>query len=229
MEALSAEAFRSYRSLVHEDPDLLTYWHQATPLAEISQLHIGSRPARRSSSDDFDEVRAIPWVFSWLQSRHVLPGFYGLGSALASYGTSKGRSEELAAMYRDWPFFRIMIDNAQLSAAKADMGIARAYSGLVEDEAVRDRIFRTISEEHERTVRWLLTVTGQQRLLDNEPTVQRAIRRRNPQIDPLSFIQVGLLERLRACDDPECAEAESLRRLVFSTILGIAAGLKNTG
>ena len=229
MDTLSTEAFRCYRTLVHEDPDLLTYWQQATPLAEISQLHLGSRPARRSSSQDFSEVRAIPWVFSWLQSRHVLPGFYGLGSALEAFGNSEARTRRLATMYREWPFFKIMLDNAQLSAAKADMGIARAYAGLVEDETIRDRIFHTIEAEHERTVRCLLEITGQEHLLDNEPTVQNAIQRRNPQIDPLSFIQVGLLKRIRGCGDPDCADADATRRLVFATILGIAAGLKNTG
>lgn len=185
--------------------------------------------SRRSASASFDEVRAIPWVFSWLQSRHVLPGYYGLGAAFDAFAEHPGGVGELRYMHACWPFFRIMVGNAALSAAKADMGIARLYAGLVEDEGVRDRVFGAVEAEHERTRRRILEVTGHERLLEDEPTVRAAIDRRNPRIDPLSFMQVDLLRRLRARDDPESEETESLQRLVDATILGVAAGLKNTG
>lgn len=229
MDELSDLGFKAYRSLVYDDPDLLTYWQQATPIDEISLLHLGSRPARRSASLEFSDVRAIPWVFSWMQSRHGLPGFYGLGAALEGFSTDPQRALLLVEMYRRWPFFRILIDNAQLSVAKADMGIARLHAGLVEDKTLRDRIFGLIDGEHARTAKWILKITGQNELLDNEPVLQRAIRRRNPLIDPLNFVQVDLLRSLRAMDEPTTDQAESIRRVIFGTMLGIAAGLKNTG
>lgn len=229
MEELAATSYRAYRHFIYETPQLLQYWQQATPLREISQLRIGSRPARRQSDDVFASLRAIPWGFSWMQSRHVLPGWYGVGRALQGYASTSERLHQLQQMYREWPFFRVVIDNAQVSLGKADMGIARLYAGLVSDDQVREQVYGEVVAGFERTRRWILQVTAQNEILDNEPTLQRAIQRRDPYVDPLNFIQVSLLRRLRSLDDPEGAQAQPLLQAVFLTINGIAAGLKNTG
>jgi phosphoenolpyruvate carboxylase len=229
MDELALSSYRAYREFIYETPALLEYWQQATPLREISQLRIGSRPARRQSDDVFASLRAIPWGFSWMQSRHVLPGWYGVGHALESYVTGPQRLRQLQEMYREWPFFQVIMDNAQLSLGKADMGIARLYAGLVRDAAIREQIYGEVVGAFERSVRWILQVTQQKRILDNDPTLQRAIQRRDPYVDPLNFIQVSLLRRLRSLDDPEGPEAQQLLPAIFMTINGIAAGLKNTG
>jgi phosphoenolpyruvate carboxylase len=229
LDELAATSYHVYRNFIYETPELLDYWQQATPLREISQLRIGSRPARRESEDVFASLRAIPWGFSWMQSRHVLPGWYGVGEALEQYARNSGRLRQLQQMYRDWPFFRVVIDNAQVSLGKADMGIARRYASLVEDEAIRDQVYGEVVAAYERTRRWILQVTGQKQILDNEPTLQRAIQRRDPYVDPLNFIQVSLLRRLRSLEDQEGPEAQSILQAIFLTINGIAAGLKNTG
>jgi phosphoenolpyruvate carboxylase len=229
MDELSATAYHTYHRFIYESPETLLYWQQATPIGEIGQLRIGSRPARRQSGDPLAGLRAIPWVFSWMQSRHGLPGWYGVGTALAAYATTDERLQELRTMYRDWPFFRGVIDGAQMALGKADMGIAHLYAGLVTDAAVRERVFGEILAAYERTERWILRVTGQLAILDNAATLKHSIQRRNPYVDPLNFIQVSLLRRLRALDDPAGAEAQALLEAVFLTINGIAAGLKNTG
>lgn len=229
MDELGTASHRAYRRLIYETPAMLDYWLQATPIREISQLRIGSRPARRTTDANLDGLRAIPWVFSWMQSRHVLPGWYGLGSALEAYLTGDAQLGHLQEMYEDWPFFRTVIDNAQISLGKADMGIARLYAGLVKDEQVREEIFGHILVEFQRTERWILAVTDQHEILDNEPVLQRSIRWRNPYVDPLNFIQVTLLRQRRALGDTGSPEAERLLQNIFLTIHGIAAGLKNTG
>jgi phosphoenolpyruvate carboxylase len=229
MDELSATAYQAYRRLIYETPALLEYWNGATPIHEVSQLRIGSRPARRATSADFASLRAIPWGFSWMQSRHGLPGWYGVGAALAGYGQNAARSDRLAQMAQQWPFFRTVIDNAQVSLAKADMGIARLYTGLVEEQTVGRAIFGEIEAEFNRSRDWILRITGQHDILDNEPVLQRSVRMRNPYVDPLNFIQVALLRRSRALPDPDAPEAEATRQAIFLTINGIAAGLKNTG
>ena len=229
MDELAECSYGVYRRFIYETPELLQYWQQATPLHEISRLRIGSRPARRQSDDVFASLRAIPWGFSWMQSRHVLPGWYGVGAALETYAEREEGVHHLQEMYREWPFFRVVVDNAQVSLGKADMGIARLYAGLVDDKEVRDQVYGEVVEAYHRTRRWILQVTGQKEILDNEPTLQRAIQRRDPYVDPLNFIQVSLLRRLRSLEDSEGREARSLLRAIFLTINGIAAGLKNTG
>lgn len=229
MDELAATSYRAYRQLIYETPELLEYWQQATPLAEISQLRIGSRPSRRTKKASFDSLRAIPWGFSWMQSRHVLPGWYGIGAALAQFGKTSGNGQRLQEMYQDWPFFQVVIDNAQVSLAKADMGIARLYATLVSDSRIREQIYGDIAAEFERSVSWILRITGQRELLDNDPTLQRSVQRRNPYVDPLNFIQVGLLRKLRHLPEQESATAQKLRHAIFLTINGIASGLKNTG
>ncbi len=229
MTELAAIAHRAYRQFIYETPDLLTYWQQATPISEISQLRIGSRPSRRTAQATFASLRAIPWGFSWMQSRHVLPGWYGVGAALATYGQTPERVRQLQTMYQEWPFFRTVLDNAQVSLAKADMEIARLYAGLVEDEGVRERVFGEVTRAYQETSLWLLRVSDQRELLENEPMLRRSVRQRNPYIDPMNYVQVSLLRRLRALPDPESDEAKAIRQAIFLTINGIAAGLRNTG
>jgi len=229
MEELAAISYRAYRALIYETPELLIYWSQATPMDEISQMRIGSRPSRRTGAATFDSLRAIPWGFSWMQCRHVLPGWFGVGEALAEFGRAPDGLALLQEMYRDWPFFRNLLDNSQVSMAQADMGIAGLYAGLVEDARVRDLIFDQVASAFAQTREAILRTTGQRELLDNDPVLQRSVRRRNPYIDPLNFIQVSLLRRLRGLADPESAEADRIRDTIFLTINGIASGLKNTG
>ena len=229
MEQLAALSYRAYRGLIYETPELLTYWSQATPMDEISQMRIGSRPSRRAGAATFDSLRAIPWGFSWMQCRHVLPGWFGVGEALAGFGGAPAGAALLQEMYRDWPFFRSLLDNSQVSMAQADMGIARLYAGLVEDARVRDLIYGRVAAAFAATREAILQTIGRRELLDHDPVLQRAVRRRNPYIDPLNFIQVSLLRRLRALPDQESAEARRIRDTIFLTINGIASGLKNTG
>jgi len=229
MSQLSDVAHKTYRTLVYETPALLEFWRQATPIRELSQLRIGSRPARRSTDADLGGLRAIPWVFSWMQSRYVLPSWYGLGYALESYATNDQQRALLKEMYEDWPFFQAVIDNAEISLGKADMGIARLYAGLVEDAAVRNEIFGLIEAEYQRTCTQILEITGHQEILGNNPVLKNSIASRNPYLDPLNFIQVSLLRQLRALPQPDTPEAEELLKTIFLTINGIAAGLRNTG
>ena len=233
LDELASRAEIVYRQLVHDNPVLVAYFHAATPIAEISQLNIGSRPARRKAGAQIADLRAIPWVFAWTQTRVNLPGWFGLGTAFSQWAgdplepdADRDRWTLLAEMYRDWAFFRTTIDNAQMSLRKADMHIARLYAGLA-DEATRQEIFPRISAEYEITERALLHITGHDQLLDNERWLQTAIRLRNPYVDPMNYIQVALLRRLRHTGDPD--EAEALRSVILLSVNGIAAGLRNTG
>jgi phosphoenolpyruvate carboxylase len=226
LERLADAAGQHYRALVYEAPEFLTYFEQATPVAEVSKLKIGSRPPRRGAAGGVDELRAIPWVFSWMQSRHTLPGWYGLGSAVGDYLTEHGGTmAELRTMYQRWPFWRTLIDNAQMIMAKADLTIARLYADLVEDAGLAQRVFDRIAAEYQRTAEVILDVTGQSMLLEQVPVLRRSIQRRNPYVDPLSFIQLVLLKRLRAADQPP----DELLTAVLESINGVASGLKNTG
>jgi phosphoenolpyruvate carboxylase len=225
MDAMAARAREAYRARVEGTPGFLDYWHAATPIDEISRLRLGSRPAaRRGGPLTPKAVRAIPWVFSWMQSRFNLPGWYGLGTALAP--ADRG---ELAEMYRAWPFYRAILDNAEMSLLKADMGIAALYSDLVPDRALAARIFERVQDEYRRTCDAILAVTGHASLMDGEPVIQRSVHLRNPYVDPLNYLQVEMLRRLRALADPEGAEAADYREVIVLTINGIAAGLRNTG
>ena len=196
------------------------------PVREVSRLQLGSRPAKRRASMRIEDFRAIPWVFSWTQARAVLPAWFGLGSALEAAREEHG-VQLLREMERDWPFFAALISNAEMACVKADLDIARRYAELYPDEQARERIWRRIEDEYERTLRELGQVRDEQQLLDREPILQRAIARRNPFVDPISFIQLELLRRLRAPggdpDDPELVRASLL------AINGIAGGLRNTG
>lgn len=229
MEELSAASYSAYRNLIYETPELLDYWLQATPILEIDRLRVGSRPARRTGGHEITSLRAIPWVFSWMQSRHVLPGWYGLGAAVKAFGAKPEQLDLLNRMYREWPFFKNTVDNAQMAIGKTDIGIARLYAGLVEDERVRNLIFGDIEAEFYSACQGILHITGQKEILDNEPVLQRSIQLRNPYVDPLNYIQVSLLRQLRALPNPDTAEVQPILQAIFLTINGIAAGLKNTG
>src|SRR5262249_11143939 len=231
LQRLSDAAFRHYRALVYETPEFPSYFAQATPIAEIGQLKIASRPPRRSDGSQsgpagIEQLRAIPWVFSWMQSRHTLPGWYGLGSAVCEHLSENPEDcETLATMYRRWPFWKTLIDNAQMILAKADLTIARLYADLAEDQSLADHIYERIASEYQRTVEVVGLMTGNSELLDNMPVLKRSIERRNPYVDPLSFIQLVLLSRLRAGVEP----GTELLTGVLESINGIASGLKNTG
>jgi phosphoenolpyruvate carboxylase len=218
-------AREAYRALVERTPGFLQYWREATPIDEISRLRLGSRPAARRRGDlSRQDVRAIPWVFSWMQSRFNLPGWYGLGTALA-----RVEDQQLQAMYAEWPFFRAILDNAEMSLLKADMGIAALYSDLVTDQVLAAAVFSRIEAEYDRTRDSVLKVSGHRELMDGDPVIQRSVQLRNPYVDPLNYLQVEMLRRLRRLSDPEGTEAERYREVIVLTINGIAAGLRNTG
>ncbi len=243
MDRLSASAYDRYRSLIYENPDFLGFFEQATPILELGWLNIGSRPARRSKGHSIEELRAIPWVFAWMQSRYVLPSWYGVGGALEEYvSEEEGRLEDLQRMYHAWPFLRAFLDNLQMTLSKADMHIAQHYTSLVDDEVLRQRLAHEILEEYERTQDILLKIVGGKALLDATPVLQRSIRLRNPYVDPLSYFQVMLLRKLRALGGPLLVDEPNLQsaseqeqeraRLTYAVLLtinGIAAGLRNTG
>jgi phosphoenolpyruvate carboxylase len=230
MDRMSRAAQDAYGRLVYADPAFAEYFRQATPIDEVAHLRIGSRPARRRGGDRIEELRAIPWVFSWTQSRHGIPGWFGLGTALESEsGAEGGRGKaRLDEMYREWPFFRSLVDNAQISLGKSDLAVARLYDGLADPPELRARVFGAVADEWRRTERAILAVTGQPAILSGSPVLRRSIRLRNPYVDPMSFAQVSLLRRLRGLPG-DSRDREVVGRLVALTINGVAAGLQNTG
>jgi len=228
MDRLSATAYAAYRSLVYDTARFNEYFRAATPLSEIAELNIGSRPASRKTSNLIEDLRAIPWVFSWAQSRVLLPGWYGFGSAAAAMmgkdGKKKNARVELSRMYKAWPFFRMLVDTLEMVLSKSDMGIASRYAELVPDRALREAIFARIVAERDRTIEAVLAITGQKGLLDASPGLARAIRNRLPYLDPLNHLQVELLKRYRSG-----RASERVARGIHMTINGIAAGLRNSG
>ena len=224
---LAGEAREVYRSLIYLDEGFLRYFEQATPIDVIQRLEIGSRPAKRRATRRIEDLRAIPWVFSWMQSRHGLPGWYGFGSAVHAWLDGEGRdADQLVAMYDEWPFFNSLVENAQLSMGKADLKIARLYAALAGTGG--ERIFSTIEAEWTRAREAILAITGKQRLLATSPVLRRSIDLRNPYVDPLSLLQVALLARLRG-QTSEAEPADEDWRLLARSINGVAAGLQNTG
>ena len=229
LERLSASSSRTYRKLVYEDEDFLSFFSEASPIGELSLVNIGSRPAKRQESPSVESLRAIPWVFAWTQNRLLLPSWYGAGTAFSSFvEDDAGGLDLLREMYREWPFFRTLVDFMQMTLAKSDMRIAQAYSTLVEDSGVRERIWERVSEEHTTSVRTLLWISKQENLLDNSPVLQRSIRLRNPYVDPLSYVQVRLLRRFRSLPE-DSPERETIVYPLLLTIAGISSGLLNTG
>ena len=218
MERLSDLSYQHYRALVY-DPHFLDYYEKATPIEVIQWARIGSRPARRRS-----DLRAIPWVASWIQCRQIISGWYGAGFALDGFvKEGKGGLRELQTMYRRWPFFASLIDNLQLTLAKVDMYIAEKYASLVEERRMREKIFGLISQEYERTVALVLAITGQREILDNHPVLKESIRLRNPYVDPLNYLQVRFLKEWRR------VRRRNILDLLLLTVNGIAFGMKSTG
>ncbi len=231
MTELARDSFEHYQALVYGTPEFEDYFWQATPIDVIEQLRLGSRPSRRTASRDVRTLRAIPWVFAWTQSRHLLSAWYGLGFALRRMtAVNPDGLELLREMYRRWPFFASLLDNAQQSLAKADMYIAGRYAALVEEDAVREKVFGMIREEYDRSVAAVLEISGERALLENEPVLRESIQLRNPYVDPLNYLQLNFLplwrresgELANRVDDP-------LRRLLALTVGGIAFGMKSTG
>ena len=226
MQRLSDLAFSAYRALVYETPGFERYFWESTVISEIADLNIGSRPASRKKSTAIEDLRAIPWVFSWAQCRLMLPGWYGFGSAVNTF-LAEHPDDGLAllqAMGREWSFFSTTLSNMDMVLAKSDLAIAGRYAQLVKDEALREAIFPRICAEHAATVDALLAITGQAELLDGNPLLKRSIRNRFPYLDPLNHVQVELLRRHRAGH-----EDERIRRGIHIAINGIAAGLRNSG
>jgi len=225
METMSQDAFAFYREHIAENPEVLQYFEQATPVNELEHARIGSRPARRAENRSLEDLRAIPWVFGWMQSRHAVPAWFGVGYALDRFaGRSAEHAQLLKEMMQGFPLFSGLVRSVEIAMAKADMTIARLYSGLVTDQRLRDRVFGMLHEEFERTRNLILSLTGQNELLEKNAVLFRSIRLRNPYVDPMSLIQVDLLRRKRSgmADPP-------LDYAIGATMNGIAAGLHNTG
>jgi phosphoenolpyruvate carboxylase len=226
---VSEKAQTKYQDLIFGDPDFLTFFRETTPLPEIGELNIGSRPSKRNNSDRFEDLRAIPWVFAWTQSRYLLPAWYAAGSGLNSFYQGKPENMRiLQTMYTKWSFFRTTIDNLQMALAKADLQIAKEYGTLVKNNVIANRIYTLIKEEYELTSTLLMEITSQQEILDNAPILQESIRLRNPYVDPLSYMQVELLQELRLLRASSQDDGHLIREVLL-TINGIAAGLRNTG
>ncbi|MDE3181267.1 MAG: phosphoenolpyruvate carboxylase [Acidobacteriota bacterium] len=223
--AESSRAF--YRNLVYETPEFAQYFFQATPIDLIDQLRLGSRPSRRFRSREIENLRAIPWVFAWTQSRHFLPSWYGAGFAFDEFIRLHAPHglELLRKMYRGWPFFSVLVDNAEISLAKTDLYIAGRYAALVHPSSLRETIFGRIREEYERTVRLTLEIREGHHLLEKQPVLAESIRLRNPYVDPLNFLQLRFLERWRK----EGGASPDLLHLLQITVGGIAFGMKSTG
>jgi phosphoenolpyruvate carboxylase len=225
IEQLAKRSCEAYRELVRL-PGFMEFFASATPIEEIEDLPIGSRPARRGGRRALEDLRAIPWVFSWTQNRCIIPAWYGLGTALSEikYGDRAGW-QTVSEMYRGWPFFKATIENASLALSKADMYIGQAYSELLEDSSARRRFWPLVAGERDRARQAILDMTGESDLLSETPWLQASIDVRNPYIDPLNLIQIELLRRRRGAAD----DAEALKHLLRLTIQGVAAGMRTTG
>jgi phosphoenolpyruvate carboxylase len=255
LDTLSESSYAFYRKHIVDSPETFTYFEQATPVAELEHARIGSRPAKRTDASSakkrsMEDLRAIPWVFGWMQSRHLVPAWFGVGHALEAFiklGTPRLDSEtwdgppqpsredlnlgHLQTIFKSFPLFIDIIRNVEMALAKADFGIARLYASLVEDEALRDRVYGMLEAEFNLTTRMILAITGQTRLLERNPVLEHSIRLRNPYVDPMSLLQVELIRRKRAAlaaNEADSAELE-LNRAITATINGISAGLRNTG
>jgi phosphoenolpyruvate carboxylase len=225
MQALSDAGYAAYRALVYEDPDFASYFFATTPISDISELNIGSRPASRTGSRRIEDLRAIPWVFSWGLCRLMLPGWYGFGSAVERWLAQHADGlPTLRKMHARWPFFRAFLSNMDMVLAKTDLAVASRYADLMPDAKVRERIFGAIRAEHELASRHLLAITQRATYLGDNPTLARSIRNRFPYLDPLNHVQVELLKRLRGGQTDD-----RTKRALHLTINGLAAGLRNSG
>jgi len=226
MDELSGDAMAAYRDLVYGTPGFEEYFRATTPINEIAELNIGSRPASRKSSRRIEDLRAIPWVFSWAQCRVMLPGWYGFGAAAGAYAARHGPAgrERLARMWREWPFFRSLLSNLDMLLAKADLSVAARYKELLGDAALAEAIFGRIRAEFDATVGALFEITGATAFLAANPSLARSLRNRFPYLDPLNHLQIELLKRHRAG-----ATDDRVRRGIHISINGLAAGLRNSG
>lgn len=225
LDELAELARRAYARLVHDTPGFVEYFRASTPIAEVADLNLGSRPASRKPTNSVSDLRAIPWVMAWSQSRVMLPGWYGTGSAFEQWiGDDPDRLATLSDLYQRWPFFRTVLSNLAQVMAKADMDIAATYAELVPDEVLRDTVFGMIRDEYARTVRVHAAITGSDELLADNPALAESIRNRFPYLEPLNQMQVELLRRRRAGDDSELVE-----RGILLTMNGLATALRNSG
>ena len=224
LDDVAARAQRAYAELVHDTPGFVDYFMASTPVSEIGALNIGSRPTSRKPTTSISDLRAIPWVLAWSQSRVMLPGWYGTGTAVEQWiAAGDGRVEVLQDLYRRWPFFRTVLSNMAQVLAKSDLGLAARYSELVDDEQLRRRVFDKIADEHERTIRMHKLITGHDLLADN-PALARSVFNRFPYLEPLNHLQVELLRRYRSGDDDELVQ-----RGILLTMSGLATALRNSG
>lgn len=225
LDDLAARAQRAYSELVHETPGFVEYFKASTPVSEIGALNIGSRPTSRKPTTSISDLRAIPWVLAWSQSRVMLPGWYGTGTAFEGWiNEGDGRLEVLQDLYRRWPFFRTVLSNMAQVLAKADLGLAARYSELVSDGQLRRRVFDKIADEYTRTLRMHKLITGQEDLLADNPALARSVFNRFPYLEPLNHLQVELLRRYRSGDDDELVQ-----RGILLTMSGLATALRNSG
>ena len=230
MDELARIGEHSYRELTERTPGFLDYFYEATPVSEIGGLNIGSRPSHRKKGDrSKNSVRAIGWVFSWAQSRQTFPAWYGIGSSLSAWcGGKPERLETLRSMYRDWPFFRNLLSNAQMALSKSDMSIAKEYASLCVDSETGKRVYGLIAGEHQRCVEWILEIAESDRLLAENPELAATLDRRNAYLGPLNYLQVSLLRKLREID-PDQPDENPWMKPLLRTINAIAAGMRNTG
>ncbi|RCW74806.1 phosphoenolpyruvate carboxylase [Saliterribacillus persicus] len=228
MAEISEYALDKYQQLIFKDPGFITYFNEATPLHELGALNIGSRPMKRKGSSRFEDLRAIPWVFAWTQSRQLLPAWYAAGTGFKKYLDKTNNIDELRQMYNHWPFFKATINNLQMALTKADLETAKEYANMVKDTEIRDRIFGAISEEYQVTKDVVLQITEQDELLDHQPNIKESVRLRNPLVDPLNQLQVQLVSQVRSGEEDD-EQANELLMEALLTINGVAAGLRNTG
>ena len=230
LNEISEASFKKYRSLVFEDADFFNYFSDASPLNEIGSLNIGSRPMRRRGTPTFEGLRAIPWVFGWMQNRQLLPGWYAAGTGLHSfYKADPNNLDTMRNLYKEWPFFTAIIDNLHMALMKADMKTAEAYIPLVDNQEAAQRIFEIIKEEFELTKDIVLKISETSELLEHFPRIKDSIHHRNPYVDPLNYLQVDLLKELHSADETDEKLQKELLIQTLLTISGIAAGLRNTG
>ncbi len=231
LKEISEFSFEFYRQLVFQTPGFLEFYHQATPIDVLKISKIGSRPSARSDKQSFDQLRAIPWVFSWLQSRYIISAWYGIGYALDKYVLENPSGlENLREMYRQWPFFNSLIHNVQVSLAKTDLYIAELYCGIVEDEELRQTIHRAMVDEHERATQTVLLISEQKELLDYHKILKESIRLRNPYVDPLNYLQVRFLKEKKSLSlDSSDTKRTAIDEILLLTVNGIASGMKSTG
>src|SRR5471032_406768 len=234
MAQLSDLAYHAYRHLVYETPGFTEYFFAATPIAEIAELNLGSRPASRKANQRIEDLRAIPWGFSWGQCRLLLPGWFGFGSAIAAWinrepGAKDEKIATLRTMYAEWPFFATLLSNMDMVLAKTDLAIASRYAELVADKELRERIYKRITDEHATTLSILQSITGATERLAGNPLLARSIQNRFAYLDPLNHLQVELIKRHRALSIAPAKTDERVHRGIHLSINGVAAGLRNTG